>query len=215
MNKENILLLGAGGHAHSCFHLAMETGQEFVGFLDDDPGKEEMMGLRNLGDLSELEEVEYSSFVLGLGDHDKGRLRVRLFDQLQGMGKQILGLISIHSNFAEQGYKLRSNQVFYGSIFGGGCIIGNNNIFNHGAIIEHQCKIGSHCHVGSGAVIAGGAMIGDQVLFGANSTLIPGIEINSGSIIGAGSVVTKSILESGGIYAGNPAKKIGEWDYEI
>ncbi len=46
--------------------------------------------------------------------------------------------------------------------------------------------------------------IGDQVIIGSNSTILP-VYICSGTVIGAGSVVTKSIKKKG-IYAGNPAK---------
>ena len=48
--------------------------------------------------------------------------------------------------------------------------------------------------------------IKDNVSIGSNSTILP-VEICSNVVIGAGSVVTKTINEPG-IYAGNPAKKI-------
>jgi acetyltransferase-like isoleucine patch superfamily enzyme len=50
--------------------------------------------------------------------------------------------------------------------------------------------------------------IGNNVSIGSNSTILP-ISICDGVVIGAGSVVTKNIIEKG-IYAGNPAKKIKE-----
>ena len=46
--------------------------------------------------------------------------------------------------------------------------------------------------------------IGNNVVLGSNVTLLP-VSIVSGSVIGAGSVVTKNIIKKG-IYAGNPAK---------
>ena len=49
-------------------------------------------------------------------------------------------------------------------------------------------------------------VISDQVYIGSNSTILP-VEICPNVVIGAGSVVTKSILEPG-TYAGNPARKI-------
>ena len=48
--------------------------------------------------------------------------------------------------------------------------------------------------------------ISDNVLIGSNSTILR-VKIKSGSVIGAGSVVTKDINVKG-IYAGNPAKLI-------
>ena len=50
-------------------------------------------------------------------------------------------------------------------------------------------------------------LIGNNVSIGSNSTIICGVEINEGAIIGAGSVVTKSVPKNE-IWAGNPAKKI-------
>ena len=52
--------------------------------------------------------------------------------------------------------------------------------------------------------------IGDNVWIGANSIILSGVKIGSNSIIAAGSVVTKSFMESNIIIAGNPAKKIKE-----
>ena len=46
--------------------------------------------------------------------------------------------------------------------------------------------------------------IGDQVIIGSNSTVLP-VYICPGTVVGAGSVLTKNIKKKG-IYAGNPAK---------
>lgn len=51
--------------------------------------------------------------------------------------------------------------------------------------------------------------IEDDVRIGGNATILPGIKIGRGAIIGAGSVVTKDIPEMT-IAAGNPAKVIRE-----
>jgi acetyltransferase-like isoleucine patch superfamily enzyme len=48
--------------------------------------------------------------------------------------------------------------------------------------------------------------IGNYVSIGTNATILP-VKIVDHVVIGAGSVVTKDILEPG-IYAGNPARKI-------
>jgi len=49
--------------------------------------------------------------------------------------------------------------------------------------------------------------IGDDVWIGARAILLPGITINSGSIVGAGAVVTKDV-PPGSIVAGNPARVV-------
>lgn len=50
-------------------------------------------------------------------------------------------------------------------------------------------------------------IIGNNCWIGANSVILPGIELGEHVIVGAGSVVTKS-FESNCVIAGNPAKKI-------
>ncbi len=53
--------------------------------------------------------------------------------------------------------------------------------------------------------------IGDNVFVGVGAIILPGVIIESNSIVAAGSVVTKNVL-SGTIVGGNPAKKIGGID---
>jgi len=50
--------------------------------------------------------------------------------------------------------------------------------------------------------------IGDDVWIGARAIVLPGVEIGSGAIVGAGAVVTRSV-EPYAIVAGNPAVKVG------
>lgn len=49
--------------------------------------------------------------------------------------------------------------------------------------------------------------IGDDVWIGARVTILPGVKIGKGAVIGAGSVVAKDI-DSYGVAVGNPAKVI-------
>jgi acetyltransferase-like isoleucine patch superfamily enzyme len=51
--------------------------------------------------------------------------------------------------------------------------------------------------------------IGDDVWLGAGAIVLPGVTIGDGAVIGAGSVVTHSVGACE-IFAGNPARKIGE-----
>lgn len=55
----------------------------------------------------------------------------------------------------------------------------------------------------------GDIVIEDDGYIGANCTIMPGITIGEGAVVGANSLVTKN-LEPWGIYVGSPCKKIGE-----
>ena len=106
-----------------------------------------------------------------------------------------------------------------------GVEIGRNcRIQSHSFICE-LVKIGDSCFISHGVMFindtfssghpAGGdktlwkpTTIGNNVSIGSNATILP-VKIIDRVVIGAGSVVTKDILQPG-IYAGNPAKRLRE-----
>lgn len=53
--------------------------------------------------------------------------------------------------------------------------------------------------------------IGDDVFVGNRSIIMPGVRIGNRCIIGAGSIVTRSV-ETGSVVAGNPARRITSYD---
>ncbi len=217
MESNRTILLGGGGHAHSCYSLAKRLGFELLGFRDDSQDDPRVFDLDHLGEIKGLEEEvgKDIKLIMGIGDHDQGKSRRRIWESLISLGYTFSPLVSDRSNFLDHFDSTKKVQVFDQVYFGPGCILGENSIFNTSCIVEHQCKVGDHCHIGPGTVLSGNILLGDQVLIGANSTILPGVEINSGNIIGAGSVVPNSIHESSGIYVGNPAKKIADWEYSL
>jgi acetyltransferase-like isoleucine patch superfamily enzyme len=62
---------------------------------------------------------------------------------------------------------------------------------------------------GSTKALYGKLTIGSDVYIGANCSLMPDITVSEGAILGAGSFLNKD-CEPWGIYAGSPARKIGE-----
>ena len=55
-------------------------------------------------------------------------------------------------------------------------------------------------------------VIGEKCWIGINSVILPGVTLGSGTVVGAGSVVTKSFLEGNCIIAGNPATLLRRLD---
>ncbi len=125
----------------------------------------------------------------------------------------------------------------YGCTIGDGTFVGPFTEIQKDVAIGKRCRVQSHtficelvtigddCFVGHGVMFvndrfaAGGpargrkelwqpTTIGDRVSIGSNATIMP-VRIASGTVIGAGAVVTKDI-DLAGVYAGNPARRIKE-----
>lgn len=115
----------------------------------------------------------------------------------------------------------------------GDIIIGSNCYINSGTVIYsgHGVRLGNWVLIAANCTLSasnhefsskdktvyeqrfkpskGGILIENDVWIGANTVISDGAVIRKGAIIGACSFVNKE-LESYGIYAGNPLKKIGE-----
>lgn len=131
------------------------------------------------------------------------------------------------------GVKIVNPVNIYGCTIGDNSFIGPFVEIQKDVSIGKECKIQSHsficelvdigdrCFVGHGVVFIndlfenGGPAQGDKTLWkrtkignnvsiGSNATILP-VEICDNVVIGAGAVVTKSILKPG-VYVGNPAK---------
>lgn len=123
----------------------------------------------------------------------------------------------------------------YSCEIGSNSFIGPFTEIQNGVTIGENVRIQSHSFLCEGVTIGSNSFIGHGVMFindtfsnggpargdksqygkttieqnvsiGSNSTILP-VRIISGTVIGAGSVVTKDI-NSPGVYAGNPAIKI-------
>jgi len=104
------------------------------------------------------------------------------------------------------------------SVIDGQVEIGNYVKIESNVYIPTHMKIGSYVFIGPGAVftndkypqrlrkeyIPRGPILEDSVTVGANAVLLPGVRIKEGSMVGAGSVVTKDVPEWS-IATGTPA----------
>ena len=83
--------------------------------------------------------------------------------------------------------------------------IGDNCFISHGVMFINDTFSSGH-PTGGDRKLWKATTIGNNVSIGTNATILP-VKIADNVAIGAGSVVTKDILEAG-IYAGNPARKL-------
>ena len=86
----------------------------------------------------------------------------------------------------------------------------NTTISTNVSLLTHDYS--AHIIIPGRSDLYGRIIIGNNCFVGANSTILYGVTLGNNVLVAAGSVVTKSFLEENIIIAGNPARKIGNWD---
>lgn len=168
--------------------------------------------------------MRYKRVCYGKKINIKGRILLR------GKGKIILGdNVTINSHYSEN--PIGGHRTVFQVMEGAELMIGNNVGISHAKIavynrvvIEDEVLLGANCKIydtdfhslsyeervlnGDKDIKSAPVTIKRGAFIGAGSFVLKGVTIGEKSIIGAGAVVTKDV-PSGEIWAGNPAKKIG------
>jgi putative colanic acid biosynthesis acetyltransferase WcaF len=97
------------------------------------------------------------------------------------------------------------------------CIGPHTEVYNLARVtLKRRSVVAQHCYLCAGThditdpelpLVVGPIVIGEEAFVGAKALILPGVVVNVGAVIGAGSVVTKDV-PSWTICAGNPCKPI-------
>lgn len=208
MKKQDIILIGGGGHCRAAIDVIEAEGRfKIAGILE----RKEKIGTKVLGyevigadcDLPRLTK-QYKNFLITVGQIETPEKRKNLFAEIKGLNLKLATVISPYAYISRHSQAGEGTIVLHGARINANVKIGKNCIINTSAIIEHDCRIGDHCHISTGSIINGECMIGDGVFIGSNSVIVNRSSIVGNTVVGAGSVVINPISQRG-VYAGNPA----------
>ncbi len=190
-NKEEILLIGGGGHCHSVIDvIELEDKYKIAGIID----KKELVGkdifgykiIGSDGDLEHLYE-KYKYAVITIGQIKSADIRIKIYDHLKSIGFNLPSIVSplaYVSRFATLG---DGTIIMHNALVNAAAKIGNNCIINTKALIEHDCIIEDNCHISTSAVLNGGGIVKQNTFFGSNATSRECIKIEN--FVKAGSVL--------------------------
>ncbi|MEM2995170.1 MAG: acetyltransferase [Candidatus Bathyarchaeia archaeon] len=217
--KEKIVIVGAGEFAE----IAYEYFSDFSSYeIDAFSVEKAFINKPKLFNLSVIpfEEIEkhyppqkYKVFV-AVTYTQLNRVRTRLYRQAKEKGYEFVTFIH-PTVFLGRDVKIGENCfIFEYNNIQRKVNVGNNVIIwakNH---IGHQSVIKDNCYLASGVIISGYCEIGENCFLGVNCSLNDKIKVAKDTVVGNGAIVIENIEQPGGVYVGNPARRLSKSSYE-
>ena len=204
--SRKVVIIGAGGHAKVIADIIIKSGDEVVGFLDDNIEKDTIAidNYKVIGkteDCLKLKENKELYFIIAIGNNFTRKDIAEKYNLNYYTAIHPTAVIGMQVQI-EEGTVIMANTCINTNTK-----IGKHCIINTGAIDEHDNIIDDYVHISPNATLCGTVIVGEGTHIGAGSVIKNNITITNNCIIGAGAIVVKNIEESG-IYVGIPAKLI-------
>jgi sugar O-acyltransferase (sialic acid O-acetyltransferase NeuD family) len=190
MSKPNVILLGAGGHAHACIDVIEQHGHYkiagLVGMLEDKHTQH--LGYPVIATDDELPQLakDYQYAVIAVGQILSPDCRIRLYQQAASLGFQLPVIVAPTAHVSRHATLGPGTIVMHGAIVNAGARVGDNCIINTRALVEHDATVGDHCHISTGAIVNGGVCIGVGSFVGSGSVIKEGVKLGRGCVVGIG-----------------------------
>lgn len=217
--KEKVVIIGAGEFAEIAYEYFSDFSNFEVAAFSVEKDFIDKTKLFNLP-VVPFEKVErrysplrYKAFV-AVTYTQLNRVRTRLYWQTKEKGYGVVTFIH-PTVFLGRDVKIGENCfVFEYNNIQRKVDVGNNVIIwakNH---IGHQSVIKDNCYLASGVIISGYCEIGENCFLGVNCSLNDKVKVAKDTVIGNGAIVIENIEQPGGIYVGNPARRLPKSSYE-
>jgi sugar O-acyltransferase (sialic acid O-acetyltransferase NeuD family) len=190
MSRNDVILIGAGGHSRSCIDTIEQEGKyRIVGLV----GLKEEVSLSHFGyeiigsdlDLENLSK-KISNALITIGQINTAELRIHLYEQALNLGFKLPSIVA-PSAYVSRHAKIGGGTIVMPSaIINSGVEIGDNCIINSRALIEHDSQISDHCHISTGAILNGNTSVGIGSFIGSGTIVKEGISIGAKSLVGMG-----------------------------
>jgi len=206
---KDLVIIGGGGHAKNVLSVAMATGFNVIGILDDDASKAgaKILGVPVIGSTNLLRKGIFERAVIAVGDNKKRQSIAETYSDLCEWAILIHPQSIVHSTC----YINEGTVIVCGAVVQPDAIVGKHCIIGISASLSHDCFLGDFVHIAPGVRLTGGVRVEEGAFVGAGAVVIPQRTVGEWSIVGAGAVVTKDVRPYSKV-AGVPAKEIGSGD---
>lgn len=189
-----IIIYGSGGHAKVVTDIVEKAGEhQIAGFIDDTKSVADVfMEYPVYTDICDPHLEGIVAGIVAIGDN-WGRACV--VKKIVQRIPQFSFIIAVHPSVQiGKGVVIGEGSVVMpGVCINTDTVIGAHCILNTSSSIDHDCKIEDFASVAPGVVIGGNVTVGGSTAIGLGAKIIQKISIGSHTVIGAGSLVTKSV----------------------
>lgn len=207
--NQDIVMVGAGGHAKVCIELLQAMGQRVAYCIGAPDSSGTCLGVPVLpGDehLARLREQGYARAFIAIGSN---RLRARLGAAARTLGFELVSAVSPRAVVSPSARIGAGVAVMAGAVINADATIGELSIINTGATVDHDCRLGAAVHIAPQCALAGNVSVGDTSFLGVGSRVIPDLRIGAQVMVGAGAVVIADIAD-GSTVVGVPARALNK-----
>ena len=191
MSEIKIILIGGGGHCHSCIDVIERTKAfTIAGILEKEadqiPGN--VMGYPVIGFDRDLERLRknHAHALVTLGQIGTASIRSKIFNRLKALDYTIPTVVSPLAYVSRHALIGEGTIVMHHALVNAGTRVGKNCILNTKCLIEHDVTIGNHTHISTGTVLNGGVHVGDSCFVGSSAVVVQGVDIPDTFFIKAG-----------------------------
>ena len=194
---DEIILIGAGGHARACIDVIELAGQyKIAGLVEKDESNcEENLGYPIIGTDEDLRNLrkKYQYALITVGQIKLAATRVQLFDMLNDLKYKLPVIVSPRAHLSQHSEVGDGTIIMHDVIVNANAKIGRNCIINNKVLIEHDATVGNHSHVATGAIVNGEVTVGRECFIGSGAVTKQSISIDNNCVIGAGAVIKTDI----------------------
>ena len=202
--SKDVIIIGAGGHAKVIADIIYKSGDNLIGFLDDNlanKGKEIYLGKKVIGTTKDIEIYNKNYFIIGIGNNS---IRKKINNE---NNLKLYSAIHPSAIIAEDVKIGTGSVIMAGVVINPGTVIGKNCIINTCSSLDHDNLLEDYVHISPGAHLAGTVSVKEGTWICTGAIVKNNITIGKNNIIGAGGVVIKDIIEENGTYIGVPARR--------
>ena len=194
---DEIILIGAGGHARSCIEVIELTGfYKIAGLVEkDDANVNENLGYPIIGTDDDLQDLrnKYEFALITVGQIKSAITRIRLFRILSNLDYKLPVIMSPRSHVSKHSKIGPGTIIMHDVIVNANARIGKNCIINNKVLIEHDSAVGDHCHIATGAIVNGEVTISNESFIGSGVITKQSVSIGNRCVIGAGAVIKTDV----------------------